>query len=207
MLWIVDENTASVYSCFLIVLCCACLCYQNAFQTLGFAMSMQYNAIAYHTVTDRRLAISNGQRCLLRCLHHRSSDSRNRIGWRGQKSLLSPQLDQRLHRLDLLVANQAVQAPDVDEVDEARVKLLVGIDVPERLQPVSVVDMCVAAHHLPVDALDVALKILRESRRFAQPITPRQLREWRVDGSWWQSLGSRVSLCCRARGVGGGVEV
>lgn len=62
-------------------------------------------------------------------------------------------------------------------MDETRVELLVRVDVPERFQPVAVVDVCVAPHHLAVDTLDVAFKRLRESRRLAQPVAACELGE------------------------------
>jgi len=54
-------------------------------------------------------------------------------------------------------------------VDEARVELLVGAQMPE-FQPVSVVDVSVAAHHLAVDVADVAVEVLWEARGLAEPV-------------------------------------
>jgi hypothetical protein len=92
-----------------------------------------------------------------------------------QQALLCPEINEGLHRLDLLVANEVEQATDIDEVDEARVELLVGVDVPEGLQPVAVVDVGVAAHHLAVDALDIRLECLGEAGRLAEPVTASEL--------------------------------
>jgi hypothetical protein len=93
----------------------------------------------------------------------------------GQQALLCPEINEGLHRLDFLVANEVEQATDIDEVDEARVELLVGVDVPEGLQPVAVVDVGVAAHHLAVDALDIRLECLGETGRLAEPVTASEL--------------------------------
>ena len=54
-------------------------------------------------------------------------------------------------------------------MDEARVELLVGARVPERIEPVAMVNVCIAAHHLAVDALDVGLEGFGEARGLAKP--------------------------------------
>lgn len=55
-------------------------------------------------------------------------------------------------------------------MDETSVELFVCVDIPERIQPVAVVDMRVASHHLAVDAFDVALEGLREPGGFSEPL-------------------------------------
>ena len=126
---------------------------------------------------------------------------------RGQESLLRPQIDQGLHRLDLLIANQPKQPSNVDEMDKARVQLLVRAHVPERLQPVPVVDVRVAPHHLPVDALDVTLEGLREAGGLAEPFAAGELRQRSVERRRGEGLRCAVSWSCGAGGVGAGVDV
>lgn len=94
------------------------------------------------------------------------------LRWRWHQPLCKPEVDQRLHGLDLLVPQQSEKFPNVDEVYEAGVKFLVRIDIPERIQPMAVVNVRVAPHHLTVYALDVTFEGLGEARRLAEPFTP-----------------------------------
>ena len=97
--------------------------------------------------------------------------------WRRQETLGKPHIDQGLHGLDFLVPQQPKELTDIYEMDEARVELLVRIHVPERLEPVAMVDVCVAPHHLAVDALDVGLEGFGKARSLADPFTAGELRE------------------------------
>lgn len=72
-----------------------------------------------------------------------------------EQTLLSPEIHEWLHRLDLLISNEIEQLADVDKMNEACVELLVCADVPEWIKPVTMVDVCVASHHLTIDALDI----------------------------------------------------
>ena len=83
---------------------------------------------------------------------------------------------------------------------EARVELLVRIQVPERLQPVAVVQVRVAAHHLPVYAADVGLKVLRKAGCLAEPVPAREHAQRRVQRGRAGWNGRRG-----ATGCGGGV--
>lgn len=121
-----------------------------------------------------------------------------RLDGRSEQTLLCPQIDERLHGLNLLVANQAKQAPNIDEMDEACVELLVRAHVPEWLQPVSVVDMCVASHHLPVDRLDVPFEGFGEARRFAEPFATRELGQRCIEEEG-EGLAGYCSLGLRSR--------
>jgi hypothetical protein len=87
----------------------------------------------------------------------------------GQNTLLDPQVDKRLHRLRVLLTKQVVQPCDVDEVHETGVELAVTVQVPEG-EPVLPVKVGVAAEHLLVHVLDLALEALREARWFAEPV-------------------------------------
>lgn len=164
----------------------------------GPALMLQQSASVMSTVPSTILAsacrLSSSRRLLLGRARHR------------QEALLRPQLDERQHGLDFLVADEAVQATDVDEVDEARVELLVRVDVPEGLQPVAVVDVRVAPHHLPVDALDVALERLREARRLAEPLAACELGERGVEGGGGEGLRGIVYGGSGTGGVGRGVD-
>lgn len=80
----------------------------------------------------------------------------------GQDTLLDPQVDERLHRLRVLLTEQVVKPRDVDEVHETGVELAVAVQVPEG-EPVLPVKVGVAAEHLLVHVLDLALEALREA--------------------------------------------
>jgi hypothetical protein len=87
----------------------------------------------------------------------------------GQNTLLDPQVDERLHRLRVLLTEQVVKPRDVDKVHETGVELAVTVQVPEG-EPVLPVKVGVAAEHLLVHVLDLALEALREARWFAEPV-------------------------------------
>jgi hypothetical protein len=123
---------------------------------------------------------------------------------RRQQALLAPQINQRLHGLNLLVAEQVEQLAHVDEVDKARVELLVRIDVPEGLEPMAVVNVRIAPHHLAINTLDVALERLGKARGLAEPVTARQLGQRSVDAGWAEGLGGSAAAGKGARGVGCG---
>lgn len=100
-----------------------------------------------------------------------------RLDLRSEQSLLGPQVDKRLHRLNLLVTNESEKSSDINKVNEACVQLLVRAHVPEWLQPVPVVDMSIATHHLPIDTLDIRFEGLWEAGGFPQPLTAGKLGE------------------------------
>lgn len=56
-------------------------------------------------------------------------------------------------------------------MNEAAIQLEVSVDVPERVVPVAVVEMGIAAEHLLDDALAVLVEVLREAARSADPVT------------------------------------
>jgi len=116
--------------------------------------------------------------------------------WRSwQEAPCHPDLNERLHWLHLLLSDQVEQPTHVDEVDEARVKLLVGVDVPERIQPVTVINVSIAAHHLSVYALNVRLEVLRETRGLSEPVAPGQSGERCVEISRTRRDRSVCSGC------------
>lgn len=88
-----------------------------------------------------------------------------------QQALGRPKLYQRHHRLHLLLCQQAKQLPHAHKVNETRVQLLVCIQMPEGVQPMPVVQVCVAAHHLSIDTANVRFKVFGKARCFAEPVT------------------------------------
>jgi len=107
--------------------------------------------------------------------------------WR-QQALFSPKVDQWLHGLNLLVTDEVEELADVDEVNEARVKLLVCTHVPEGVQPVAVVNMGIASHHLTVDTLNVSFKGFGEARRLSEPLASGKLGRGGIDVGGWERL-------------------
>ena len=100
--------------------------------------------------------------------HSTTTTSRTPTALRSrQPSLVKPNIDERQHRLQILLHKQTEETADIDEMDEARVQLLIRAQMPE-LQPVSVVDVRVGAHHLAVDVADVRAEGGREAGCFAE---------------------------------------
>lgn len=87
-------------------------------------------------------------------------------------------------------------------MNEACVQLLVRAYVPERLQPVAVVDVGVAPHHLAVDGFDVALEGFGKTGGFAKPFATGELRERGVERSGWEGLWRAVPWGRGAGSVG-----
>lgn len=94
---------------------------------------------------------------------HGSSLTRN-------NALLNENVHQALKRLHVLLGKKIVVHSDRHEMHKAAVQLQVAIDVPERVVPVAVVKMSIAAEHLLDDALDVLMKVRRKVGWFTNPI-------------------------------------
>lgn len=84
--------------------------------------------------------------------------------------LLDEQVNQRLHRLHLLVRDQLVVLGNSHKVHEAHVQDVMLVNVPEWVQPVGMVQMRVATEHLLHDTLAVLVECLREAAGLANPL-------------------------------------
>ena len=105
----------------------------------------------------------------------------------------NPNIHQWLHRLEVLLAQQTKQLGDRNEMHEQRVEVrpagaapskalgAAGVDVPEGIHPVRVVDVRVHAEDLPEDGAAVGEEVLREAGRLADPVAACELRERRVE--------------------------
>lgn len=71
--------------------------------------------------------------------------------------------------------------------------------MPEWIQPVSVIEMRIATHHLAVDGLCVLLELLRESRRSAQPFSSSKLRKWGIQVRWSSRNWCGIARCGSVR--------
>lgn len=115
-------------------------------------------------------------------------------GLRGNLLLLDIQIDEWLHRLHLLLSHELVVLGDCDKVDEAHVQHFVAVDVPERIQPVAMVQVGVAAEHLLHDTLAILVEGRRETARLPNPILAGKGSQGRIQVSgtgrdwcacWW----------------------
>lgn len=77
--------------------------------------------------------------------------------------LFDKQVDQGLHRFHLFISHESVILGNGDEVDKAHVEDLIFIQMPERVKPVAVIEMGVAAEHLFHDPLAIFVEGLREA--------------------------------------------
>lgn len=96
--------------------------------------------------------------------------------------LLDEQVNQGLHGLHLLVRDQLIILGDGDKVHKAHVQDVVLVDVPEGVQPVSVVQMRVAAEHLLHDTLAVLVEGLWEPTGLSNPLIWVTIRSKRGGG-------------------------
>lgn len=89
---------------------------------------------------------------------------------------------------------------------ETAVQLQVPIDVPERVLPVTVIQMCIAAEHLLDNASDVGMEIGRKAGGFADPVVllARELGERSGERSGRGSNGSSGGVGGRRGCVTGG---
>lgn len=117
---------------------------------------------------------------------------------RGNPLLLDEQVNQGLHRLHLLVGDQLVVLGNSHEVHEAHVQDVVLVDVPEWVQPVSMVQVCIAAEHLLHDTLAVLVESLREATRLANPLVSGSVA---VRASWVGALGRGWGRCTGGDGI------
>lgn len=88
----------------------------------------------------------------------------------GNPLLLDEQVNQRLHGLHLLIGDELIVLGNGHKVNKAHVEDIVLINVPEGVQPVSMVEMGVAAEHLLHDSLAVLVEGLREAASLANPV-------------------------------------
>lgn len=118
-------------------------------------------------------------------------------------SLIHKDVDQPLQRLHILATQQIIVHGDGDKVHKTAVEFQVTVDVPERILPVPVVQVRVAAEHLLDDAFDISGEVGREARGLASPVAllASELREGSGEGSRGGGDGSSG----RVGGRGGGV--
>lgn len=109
-----------------------------------------------------------------------------RLGW--DPLLLDEYVEQRLHRLHLLIRNQFVVFGDGDKVDEAHVEDVMLVDVPEWVKPMRMVEVGIATEHLLHNALAILVECLGETTRLADPF----LRLGVCAGVGWSKPGGLI---------------
>lgn len=90
--------------------------------------------------------------------------------WRDSL-LLNKNVDEGLHGFHFFIRNQPVVFGNSDEMDETHVKDVMFVNVPERVEPMSMVEMCVATEHLLHDTLTVLVESLVKTTGFADPFS------------------------------------
>lgn len=126
--------------------------------------------------------------------------ARKRLG--GDSLLFNEEIDQWLHRLHLFVRNKLVILGDCNKMYETHVEDVVFINVPERVQPMCMVQMSVATEHLLHDSLAVFVKCLGKAARLANPLLARHVRA-RTGGAGARDLMEREGIRQAVDFVGG----
>lgn len=101
----------------------------------------------------------------------------------------NPNVDQRLHRLRIPVCKKAVELGDRAKVDEARIEvsptlsIILPAQVPERVDPMRMIEMRVDAEYLTKACAAVVEKCLGKACVLANPITTFTARRVRTHGN------------------------
>ena len=115
-------------------------------------------------------------------------------------------IHQPLQRLHVLPRQQIIVHRDRDEMHKTRVQFQVSIDVPERVVPVVMIQVCVAAEHLLDDGFDIGVVVGREAGTTAEVLGGRvgagEGGEGVVEGGWGERDG--VIGVIEVGGGGGG---
>lgn len=121
----------------------------------------------------------------------------------GDLLLLDEEVDQRLHWFHLLIGHKLVVLCDSNEVHKAHVQDFVLVDMPERVLPMTMVEMRIAPEHLLHDPLAILVESLREATALSDPVLARKRidRGIEVGGS-----GGDGGCCSWSAHVAGGVS-
>ena len=113
-----------------------------------------------------------------------------------------PDINKRLHRLEILVRQQPKQFRNSNEVNKAAIEIspaaarrVTVVDVPERIYPMRVVDVGVHAEDLAEDGAAVCEEVLRKAGAFANPVAAGELVERSLDVGWTGGDGG-VGVSC-----------
>ena len=94
---------------------------------------------------------------------------RNSFFWHD--SLCNENINQTLQRLHILSRQEIVVHRHSGKMYEAAVELQMSVDMPERIVPVTVVQMSITPEHLFDDAFHISVEMWRKARSFAYPVT------------------------------------
>lgn len=99
---------------------------------------------------------------------------RIRLTLRRKRPIRRPQINQRLHGLQVLHLQQVQRRRRQQEVAEATIQLLLEVEVVEGVDKVRVVQVRVDAEHLAEDGLADAAELLGEPAALAEPVVGRR---------------------------------
>lgn len=108
---------------------------------------------------------------------------------RGNLFLLNEEFDQRLHWLHLLISHKLVVLCDCNKVHKAHIQNFMLVDMEERILPMAMVEMRIAAKHLLHYPLAILVKCLREATVLSNPVLARKCAERRIEVCWSGSDG------------------
>lgn len=180
--------------------------YLSTLNNAAVSVSVNHQSDSHHQLLERRL-LSDHPLCLLHQIKHQINklamhctprtpssvvnvdDPRDPLLGRDNcastvcrirrnRSVRDPDVNQWLHGLQIFRPQKTKQQGDGDVVHKGGVEVAVRADVPERMLPVRVIQVCVDAEHLTEDCLDVSEEGFRESGRLAHPVASSQRCGW-----------------------------
>lgn len=121
---------------------------------------------------------------------------------RGDPLLLDEYVDERLHGLHFFIRDELVVFGNGNKMDKAHVEDVMLVNVPERIEPMSMVKMRIATEHLFHDALAVLVESLVETTRLANPFLGRGVyvgiwRCRRSDLTYSKGFRHSIHFVCR----------
>jgi len=90
--------------------------------------------------------------------------------FRGNLFLLDENIDQWLHRLHLLIRDKFVVLGNSDEMHKTHIQHFMLVEMPERILPMTMIQMRVATEHLFHNTLTILVEGLRKTTGLADPI-------------------------------------
>ena len=108
----------------------------------------------------------------------------------GECAVCGPEINQRLHWVQLMRLQHLQRHSSEDKVREAAVELFLQAQVVEGFAEVGPVQVSVDAEHLAEDGLANFNELGRESGRLADPVRTRQGGDGEGRGGWWGGDGS-----------------
>jgi hypothetical protein len=108
--------------------------------------------------------------------------------------LLDENIDQWLHRLHLFIRNKPVVLGNSDEMHKTHIQHFMLVEVPERILPVTMIQMRVATEHLLHNTLTILVEGLRKTTGLPDPIMASERCDRSIGigwPSWDDTIGTR----------------